>query len=91
MTTNHSITNTSDKFLLAGNARKIIAAYDTMSEAVKDLNIQIPSIEDSEWGEVRFMSPGETWTGEYACRMPLTASQKVAADAKMREIFGTNS
>jgi hypothetical protein len=88
ITTTRSFTNTSDKFILVGSARKIIAAYDTMGEAVEDFVIQIPSIEDSEWGAVRILSPGETWTFEHACRMPLTASQKVAADAKMREIFG---
>jgi hypothetical protein len=91
MATTHSITNTSDKFILVGNARKIISAYDTMGEAVEDFVIQIPSIEDSEWGAVRILSPGETWTGEFACRLPLTSAEKVKNDAIFHEIFGTNS
>jgi hypothetical protein len=72
----HSITNTSDKYLLVGNCHEIIAAYDTADEANADINNKVPSIEDSPWGVVQILSPADSISGEYSQMIPKTASQK---------------
>ena len=71
----HSITNTSDKYLLVGNCNHIIAAYESAVEANADIDLQVPSIEDSPWGSVQIIGPGDSVSGEYSQIIPRTAAQ----------------
>lgn len=79
----HSITNTSDKWLLVGNCHHLIAAYETAAEANADIDLQVPSIEDSPWGSVQIIGPGDFQCGEYSQIIPRTATQ----NAKTLEII----
>lgn len=82
ITTTKSITNTSDKHLLVGNCQHIIAAYETHAEAVADLDNKIPSIEDSPWGSVQIVAPGQTVSGEYCQPVPMTSKQAADFDSE---------
>lgn len=80
ITITHSITNTSDKYILVGNGSEMIAAYESKAEAVADIDNQVPSIEESKWGAVRILAPSESWTCEMAAYCPKTAAEKLAND-----------
>jgi hypothetical protein len=80
ITITHSITNTSDKYILVGNGSEMIASYDSQDEAAADIDNQVPSIEESKWGAVRILAPGEKWTCDLAAYRPKTAAEKLAAD-----------
>ena len=73
--TRHYIKNTSDKFLLVGNASHVIASYEAREEAIADLGTQVPCIDESPWGSVRILSPGEEWEGNYTQNRPFTAAE----------------
>lgn len=83
----HSITNTSDKFLLVGNSSDVIAAYDSEADAMSGTELAIPNIDASKWGVVRILAPGATDSGEYCQRLPKTASQQAEADKQFQEFF----
>jgi hypothetical protein len=91
--TTHSITNTSDKWLLVGNSHEVIAAYDTKQEAVEDLDNQVPCIEESPWGDVQIVAPAETRTGKYTTIRPLSPQEKKAQqeefDKEFDKLFGS--
>jgi hypothetical protein len=71
-----TFTNTSDKWLLVGDGKTLIAAYETKEEAWGGVEEQVPSIDDSPYGSVRVMAPGETWQWEGCSFRPFTAAEK---------------
>lgn len=86
ITSHFSFSNTSDKHLLVGNCREIIAAYDSRVEAAADIGCRIPSIDDSPWVSAHIVAPGQTISGDYCQSIPMTASEEAAnaaADANL--------
>lgn len=81
----HSITNTSDKYILVGNGSEMIAAYDSKAEAVADIDNQVPSIEASKWAAVRVLAPGEQWECKLAAYRPHTAAEQAVRDQEGAE------
>jgi hypothetical protein len=73
--TKHSIKNTSDKYLLVGNCHHVIAAYDSANDANADIDVQVPSIEDSPWGVVQILAPGDSISGDYTKIRPKTRGE----------------
>lgn len=66
------MTNTSDKYLLVGNSHHVIAAYETAHDAWADIDVQVPSIEDSPWSVVQILAPGDSISGDYTQIAPKT-------------------
>jgi hypothetical protein len=81
----HSITNTSDKYILVGNGSEMIAAYESKAEAVADIDNQVPSIEASKWAAVRVLAPGEQLERKLAAYRPRTAAEQTAQDKESAE------
>lgn len=86
ITTHHSLTNTTDKYLLVGNCHHIIAAYESAEDAAADMDNQVPSIDESPWGSVQIVAPGETVSGEYCQVAPLTAKQEAERAAEWAKL-----
>ena len=82
-----SITNTSDKYILVGNGSEIIAAYESKSDAMVDIDKKVPSICDSKWGVVRILAPGESWKCELAANIPKTKIEKLSEAQKDAEFI----
>jgi hypothetical protein len=87
ITAHHSITNTTDKFLLVGNSSHVIAAYDSKAEAVEGMEIEVPCIVKSGWAVVRILAPGETDAGNYSQLLPMSSSQQAEAAQQLAEFL----
>jgi len=61
-----SYTNTSAKYALVGDHRKVIGAYSTPAAAAAAAWRDIPVLDDSRWSCLHVVSPGETITGRYS-------------------------
>jgi hypothetical protein len=51
------------------------------------LDNQVPSIEESKWGVVQIVSPGETVEGKLCSYRPLTKAEQAEQDAQMSAAF----
>jgi hypothetical protein len=79
----HKITNTSDKYLLVGDAHAMLGAYDTKIEAKRDMDAKFQFVEDSGYASLDVLEPGESLTIDLVNERPLTASEK--AEKQLRD------
>ena len=82
MSTYYSHTNDTNDYQLIGNKHEIISSHATRAEAIEALNGP-DYIEDTKWGNMDVVAPGESVSGKFAIPEPLQTST-----ASFAEIFG---
>lgn len=83
-----SITNNSKSFWIVADAQTVLAACDTMEQAVDQMEIKVPSIHNFAYAEVRIIAPGETWNGEWQKLMPISGAKENEFDAEWQQLTG---
>jgi len=78
----HKMTNTTDKYLLVGDAHAVLGAYDTKLEAGQDMDDRFQFVEDSGYLSLDIVGPGASLAIYLVNDRPLTANEKAADQAR---------
>lgn len=77
ITITSSMTNTTARWLVVGDAYRILSAHDDRASAISAL--ADPEIHpELGCGEIRVMAPGEAWTSVGVAPRPMTAAEEQA-------------
>lgn len=83
-----TLANPGPAWLVVGNGQEVLAALDTREEANAAMEELCPGeygIEDSKWGCIEVVPPGNTITRRMVTNRPSTKAEKVQEEADWQE------